>query len=45
VKDLRPGDSLTISCRLTGTKFETAEGMKYGVQLTAEEVFVAEVIV
>jgi single-stranded DNA-binding protein len=39
VKDLQRGDALTISCRLTGTKFESDSGTKYGVQLVGEKAF------
>jgi single-stranded DNA-binding protein len=41
VKDLQPGDPVTVGAHLSGTKFDTSEGTKYGVQLVAEKVFLS----
>jgi hypothetical protein len=43
VKGLKVGDHLTVGCRVTGTKFRADDGDRYGVQLVAEQVFVAAV--
>jgi len=39
VKDLRPGEEVSIGCHLSATKFETDSGeLKRGVQLVADSV-------
>src|SRR6516225_523114 len=41
VKDLQPGDSVTVVCRLSGTRFEAPSGeIRYGVQLIGEQILV-----
>src|SRR5262249_36842349 len=39
VKDARKGDYLSIGCHLYGTKFESENGIKYGCQIVADQVF------
>jgi single-stranded DNA-binding protein len=38
IRNLRKGDTVTIAVRLSGTRFESPEGTKHGVQLICERV-------
>jgi single-stranded DNA-binding protein len=40
-KELQQGDSITVACHLSGTRFETETGdVRYGVQLIGEQILV-----
>jgi single-stranded DNA-binding protein len=39
VKGLKAGDQLTVGCHLYGTKFESDQGTRHGVQLIADVVY------
>jgi single-stranded DNA-binding protein len=40
VKDLAAGAQLTVGCHLSGTKFDSNQGPRYGVQLIADVVYI-----
>jgi hypothetical protein len=39
VRDLRAGDTLTAGCHLYGTKYESQDGVKHGIQLVVDVVY------
>jgi hypothetical protein len=43
VKGLKPYDQLTVGCRITGTRFKADDDDRFGVQLVAEQVFLAAI--